>query len=594
MRGQREVSVVAKVKMTPSEAIVETLVAEGVDHVSGIVGSAFMDMLDLLPAAGIRFVPVRHEQGAGHMEDAWGRVTGKAGVAIGQNGPGITNMVTAVAAANMAHTPMVVISPSAGTATIGWDGFQESDQVSIFEAITKSTVQVTHPSRAADVLRTAFRRAYAERGPVLYDIPRDFFYGEIEEEILEPHRYRANVGGKGSDESLKRAAELIANAENPAIIAGKGVVDADAQEVVEALAEYLTAPVAASYLHNDAFPADHPLAVGPLGYMGSKAAMKLLSEADVVLALGSRLAVFGTVPQYDVDWFPKDAKFIQVDVNPKQIARTHPIEVGIVGDAREVGEELLRLLKERTEDRKPDEERLARIEAENKAWDEEQVSLAMEDGDPINPRRALLEISRALPDDAIVTTDIGNVCSTANGYLKFNKPRKFITAGTFGNCGFAYPAALGAQLACPDCPVIAIIGDGAWGMSLHETSTAVEQGLPVIACVFNNKKWGAEQRNQVDFYNNRFVGSEIEGPSFAEVAKAMGADGVRVEHPEDVREAFENALASGRPTVLEIMVDGTQLAPPFRRDALKMPVRFLDKYAETDHRNWSKEKVGAS
>jgi sulfoacetaldehyde acetyltransferase len=580
-------------KLTPSEAIVETLVAENVDHVSGIVGSAFMDMLDLFPAAGIRFVPVRHEQSAAHMEDGWGRVTGRAGVVVGQNGPGITNMVTSVAAANLAHTPMVVISPSAGTTTIGWDGFQESDQVSIFKAITKATVEVTHPSRAADVLRTAFRIAYAERGPVLYDIPRDYFYGEIEEAILQPHQYRADAKARGSEESLVKAAELLASARNPVIIAGKGVVDADAYETVKEIAEHLTAPVTTSYLHNDAFPANHHLAMGPLGYMGSKAAMKLLSEADVVLALGSRLSVFGTVPQYDIDWFPKSAKFVQVDINPKQIARTHPVEVGVVGDAREAGEDILKRLRAKTGDVKPDEERLRRIEAEKQRWEEELVSEAMVDGDPINPRRALLEISRALPDDAIVTTDIGNVCSTANGYLKFNKGRKFIAALTFGNCGFAYPAALGAQLARPDCPTVAIVGDGAWGMSLHETSTAVEQGLPVIACVFNNHKWGAEQKNQVDFYNNRFVGSNIEGPNFTEVARAMGADGVRVAHPEDVRDAFEEAISSGNPTVLEIMVDGTQLAPPFRRDALKLPVRFLDKYAETDHRNWAKETVGA-
>ncbi|MGH3090566.1 MAG: sulfoacetaldehyde acetyltransferase [Rubrobacteraceae bacterium] len=582
-----------KVKMTPSEAIVETLLAEGVGHVTGIVGSAFMDMLDLFPAAGIDFIPVRHEQSAAHMEDAFGRVTGRAGVVVAQNGPGMTNMVTSVAAANMAHTPMVVISPSAGTPTIGWDGFQEADQVSIFESITKATVEVTHPSRAADVLRTAFRIAYAERGPVLYDIPRDYFYGEIEEEILEPHRYRPSMKSGGSPEALDRAAELLAGAENPVIIAGKGVVDSDAQEVVGKIAERLTAPVAASYLHNDAFPTDHPLSVGPLGYMGSKAAMKLVSEADVVLAIGSRISVFGTVPQYDVDWFPKSAKIVQVDINPKQIARTHPIEVGVVGDAGQVGKEILSRL-ETGGDTAPDTGRIARIEDEKRAWEEEQYSLAMEDGDPINPRRALYEISRIMPEDAIVTTDIGNVCSTSNGYLTFNKGRKFLAALTFGNCGFAYPAALGTQIARPDCPVVAIVGDGAWGMSLHEVSTAVEQNLPVIACVFNNQRWGAEQKNQVDFYDNRYVGSMIEGPDFAEVARAMGAEGVRVDNPEEVGKAFEAALASGRPTVLDIQVDGEQLAPPFRRDALKMPVRYLEKYAATDHRNWSKETVGAS
>jgi sulfoacetaldehyde acetyltransferase len=319
----------------------------------------------------------------------------------------------------------------------------------------------------------------------------------------------------------------------------------------------------------------------------------LLSEADVVLALGTRLSVFGTVPQYDIDWFPKGAKFVQVDINPKQIARTHPVEVGVVGDAKAAGEEIFKWLKAKAKDAEPDKERLERIEAEKKRWEEEQVSEAMVDGDPINPRRALLEVSRALPEEAIVTTDIGNVSSTANGYLKFEKGRKFIAALTFGNCGFAYPAALGAQLARPEYPVVAVVGDGAWGMSLHEVSTAVEQGLPVIACVFNNHRWGAEQKNQVDFYNNRFVGSMIEGPDFAEVARAMGADGVRVDHPEDVRDAFEEALGSGNPTVLDIIVDGNQLAPPFRRDALKLPTRFLPKYAETDHRSWAKEKVEA-
>ncbi|MGB3635597.1 MAG: sulfoacetaldehyde acetyltransferase [Rubrobacteraceae bacterium] len=582
-----------KTKMTPSEAIVETLVAEGVDHVPGIVGSAFMDMLDLFPAAGIDFMPVRHEQSAAHMEDAWGRITGKAGVVIGQNGPGITNMVTSVAAANMAHTPMVVVSPSAGTPTIGWDGFQEANQVSIFESITKATVQVTHPSRAADALRTAFRLAYAERGPVLFDIPRNYFYGEIEEEILHPHQYRAEAGGSGAEEDLEKAAELLASAKRPVIMSGRGVKDANAYDSVREIAEHITAPVATSYLHNDAFPYDHELAVGPVGYMGSKAAMNLLSEADVVLALGTRISVFGTVPQYDLDWFPRDAKIIQVDVNPKQIARTHPVEVAIVGDAARVGAGISERLKAKTKDRTQDEARLKEIQGQKEEWENEKVSEAMVDGDPINPRRGLLEISKAMTDETIVTTDIGNVCSTANSYLQFNKGRKFITALTFGNCGFAYPAALGAQVARPDCPVVAVVGDGAWGMSLHEVSTAVEQNLPVIACVFNNHKWGAEQKNQVDFYNNRFVGSQIDGPNFAEVAKAMGADGVQVSDADEVGDAFREAMDAGRPTVLDIHVDGEQLAPPFRKDALNLPERFLSKYAETDHRNWAKEKVEA-
>lgn len=577
---------VTKVKMTPSEAIVETLVAEGIQHMSGILGSAFMDMLDLLPAAGIRFIPVRHEQSAAHMEDAYTRVTGKAGVCIGQNGPGITNMVTSVAAANMAHTPMVVISPSAGTPTIGWDGFQECDQVSVFESITKATVRVPHISRVADCLRTAFRIAYAERGPVLYDIPRDYFYGEIEEQILQPNQYRVDARGCGDSEQLDRAAELLASAKNPVIISGRGSVDSDGIEQVKEIAEYLTAPVAVSYMHNDAFPDDHPLAVGPIGYMGSKAAMNTLKDADVVLAIGTRLSVFGTLPCYDIDYFPKQAKIIQIDINPRNIARTHPIEVGIIGDAREASIEIVKRLKENNPTPKVIDGRLAAVATEKQKWEEELVSLAMVDGTPINPRRALLELRKALPDNAIITSDIGNVSSTANAYMKFNQSRKHIAALTFGNCGFAYPAAIGAKLAAPDCPVVAIVGDGAWGMSLHEVSTAVEQKIPVIACVFNNGAWCAEKKNQVDFYNNRFVGADIDGPNFAEVAKSMGANGITVENPEDLPAAFEAALKSDLPTVLNIRVDGSQLAPPFRKDALKMPVRYLPKYAHLDHRNW--------
>ncbi|WP_188725988.1 sulfoacetaldehyde acetyltransferase, partial [Lentibacillus populi] len=484
--------------------------------------------------AGIRFIPVRHEQSAGHMADAYERVSGTAGVIVGQNGPGITNMVTSVAAANQAHSPMVVISPSAGTGSIGLDGFQEANQVSIFEDITKETVRVTHKNRVADCLRTAFRIAYAERGPVLFDIPRDLFYGELEDYILEPNQYRADKRGSGDPVSIERAAALLKDAKNPVIISGRGSVDADGVDSVVKIAEHLTAPAACAYMHNDAFPADHPLAVGPIGYMGSKAAMHSLKKADVVLAIGTRLSQFGTLPCYDIDYFPKTAKIIQIDINPRQIGRTHPVEVGIIGDAKAASDEIYRRLQAAVPSPAKDSKRLAEVSSLKEAWDQELIDLAMVDGNPINPRRALLELTKALPENTIISTDIGNVSSTANAYLKFNQTRRHIAALTFGNTGFAYPAALGAQLAEPDTPVAAIIGDGAWGMSLHEVSTAVEQHIPVIACVFNNKAWAAEKKNQVDYYDDRYVGSNIEGPDFAEVAKSMGAIGYTIDKPEDI------------------------------------------------------------
>lgn len=577
-----------KMKMTPSEAIVETLVQENVKEIYGILGSAFMDMLDLLPTAGIEFIPVRHEQSGAHMADAYTRVSGTAGVVIGQNGPGITNMVTSVAAAYQAHTPMVVISPSAGTPTIGWDGFQEADQVSIFESITKETVRVTHTSRVADCLRTAFRIAYAERGPVLYDIPRDLFYGELEDAILAPHQYRTDARGAGDPSQIEKAVELLKNAEYPVIISGRGSVDSDGVDTVVDVAEYLSAPAAVSYMHNDAFPADHPLAVGPIGYMGSKAAMNTLKKADVLLAIGTRLSVFGTLPCYDIDYFPKDAKIIQIDINPRNIARTHPVEVGIIGDAKAASDEILKQLKAALSEPVKNQERMAEVAKEKEAWEQELVDLAMEPGNPINPRRALLELTKALPENTIISTDIGNVSSTANAYLKFNKPRRHIAALTFGNTGFSYPAALGAQIAEPDTPVVAIVGDGAWGMSLHEVSTAVEQNIPVIACVFNNRAWAAEKKNQVDYYDNRFVGSDIEAPEFAEVAQSMGALGYTIDKAEDIEGVIKEVLEKRKPAVVNIYVDGTQLAPPFRKDALKMPTRYLEKYKHLDHDSWKK------
>lgn len=575
-----------KLKMTASEAICETLVAEGVTHVSGIVGSAFMDLLDLFPAAGIRFIPVRHEQSAAHMEDAYARVTGKCGVVIGQNGPGITNMVTSVAAANMGHTPMVVLCPSAGTKTVGWDGFQECDTVSVFKAITKATIRLPHPSRAADCTRTAFRMAYALRGPVLLDIPRDYFYGDVEDYILQPHQYRVDDRGCGSIDSLKRAVELLATAKKPVIISGRGVVDTDSIDIVAKIAELLTAPVTCTYLHNDAFPYSHPLALGPIGYMGSKAAMNTVAEADVMLAIGTRLSVFGTTPQYDINYFPETAKIIQIDLNPLNIARTHPVEVGIIADAKAAAVEILAMLQAKLGDRPVDEARMQEISARKAAWDKEAEDLAMVEGNPINPRRVLFELNKALPEGAIVATDIGNVASTANTYFKFNEGRKHIAALTFGNTGFSYPAALGAKLGRQDCPVINIVGDGAWGMSLHEVSTAVQEDIPVIACVFHNTAWCAEKKNQIDFYNNRFIGVDIEAPNFGEVAMAMGAYGATIDRAENVGDALTEAIKSGRPAVLQFEVDGTQLAPPFRKDALNLPVRHLEKYQHLDYRKW--------
>jgi len=576
-------------RMTPSEAFVETLVAQGVTDVFGIVGSAYMDALDLFPAAGIRFVMVAHEQGAAHMADGYARVSGRHGVCIAQNGPGITNFVTAVAAAYWAHSPVVVVTPETGTMTLGLGGFQETEQLPIFSKITKYQAHVNNKARMAELTGRAFDRALLELGPSQLNIPRDYFYGDIEAEIPAPIRIERGAGGEAA---LAQAADLLAQAKFPVILSGGGVINADGWGEAVQLAELLQAPVACSYLHNDAFPASHPLWCGPLGYQGSKAAMKLMAKADVVLALGTRLGPFGTLPQHGLDYWPKHAKIIQVDADAKMLGLVKPISVGLCGDARAAAGALVERLKGRTLACQGNREaRLAEVRAEKAAWERELAewthekdswSLETAKGSShMHPRQMLRELERAMPARAMVSTDIGNICSVSNSYLRFDAPRSMFAAMAFGNCGYAFPTIVGAKLAAPDRPAIAYVGDGAWGMSFGELQTCVRENIPVTAVVFNNGQWGAEKKNHVDFYNNRFVGVNLEKqPSWAAVARAMGAEGLVVDRVSDVGPALAAAAKAqqeGRTTVLEMMVTA-ELGDPFRRDALSKPVRHLDKY----------------
>jgi len=563
------------VRMTPSEALVETLVAHGVDTVFGIVGSAYMDALDIFPAAGIRFISVAHEQNAAHMADGFSRATNRHGVCIAQNGPGITNFVTGIAAAYWAHSPVVCITPETGSLGVGLGGFQEANQMPIFSTITKYQVHINHPARIAELTNRAMTNAINERGPVQINIPRDYFYADIEAEI-PPVQYLER--GPGGPESLEAAAKLLAAAKFPVIMAGGGVIMADAVSEACALAEYLTAPVVTSYLHNDAFPASHELATGPLGYQGSKAAMRLIAKADVVLALGSRLGPFGTLPQHGMDYWPKDAQIIQVDADPRMLGLVKKIAVGICGDARQAAAALLQRLQAFTLPAKRNEARINEIRQAKDEWAKELAGWPSpsEDG-RIGPRQALAALARAMPKTAMVSTDIGNVCSVANSYLHFEQPRSFFAAMSFGNCGYAFPTVMGAKVARPDRPAVAYVGDGAWGMSLAEVMTCVREEIPAIAVVFNNLQWGAEKKNQIDYYGNRFVGTNLTNPSFADVARAMGAEGVRVSHVDQIGDALQAAVKSNRCTVLDVQLT-RELGEPFRRDALKKPVRYLDKY----------------
>ncbi|MGI8895721.1 MAG: sulfoacetaldehyde acetyltransferase [Casimicrobiaceae bacterium] len=592
MTDTKNLAITGKQRMTPSEAFVETLVANGVTDVFGIVGSAYMDALDLFPLAGIRFISVAHEQGGGHMADGYSRVSGRHGVCIAQNGPGITNFVTSVAAAYWAHSPVVCITPETGSMTLGLGGFQETEQLPIFSKITKFQAHVNNKARMAEMTGRAFDRALLELGPTQLNIPRDFFYGDIECEIPRPTVIERGAGG---EQSLDEAAQLLASATFPVILAGGGVVMANAQAEAVALAELLQAPVACSYLHNDSFPARHPLWCGPLGYQGSKAAMNLLAKADVVLALGTRLGPFGTLPQHGIEYWPLRAKIIQIDADAKMLGLVKPISVGICGDAKAAARALLaRLGKQALACHANRGARLADIAAEKRTWESELESWTHEK-DPwslevargsshMHPRQMLRELERAMPAGAMVSTDIGNICSVSNSYLRFDRPRSMFAAMSFGNCGYAFPTIVGAKVAAPERPAIAYVGDGAWGMSFGELQTCVRENIPVTAIVFNNGQWGAEKKNHVDFYDQRFVGVNLDKqPSWAAVARAMGAEGHTIDKVGDVGAALKAACEAqqqGKTTVLEMMVT-RELGDPFRRDALALPVRHLAKYRAT-------------
>ncbi len=596
----RRTPVVGMQKMTPSEAFVETMVANDVRHMFGIMGSAFMDAMDIFAPAGITLIPVVHEQGGAHMADGYFRASGKHGVVIGQNGPGISNCVTAIAAAYWAHSAVVMITPETGTMGMGLGGFQEANQLPMFREFTKYQGHVVNPKRMAEFTARCFDRAMSEMGPTQLNIPRDYFYGEIQCEIPKPMRVER---GSGGENSLNAAAELLANAKFPVILSGGGVVLADGVEACKALAERLGAPVCNGYLRNDSFPASHPLWAGPLGYQGSKAAMKLIAQADVVVALGSRMGPFGTLPQHGMDYWPKDAKIIQVEADHTNLGLVKKIHVGIHGDAKAVAQALLARLAGKTlacDSTKA--ERAQKIAAEKAAWEKElsawtherdAYSLDMIEeakhertfngGRYLHPRQVLRELEKALPPRVMVSTDIGNINAVANSYLRFEEPRSFFAPMSFGNCGYSLPTMIGAKLAAPERPAVAYAGDGAWAMSMVEIMTAVRHDIPVTAVVFHNRQWGAEKKNQVDFYNRRFVAGELESTSFAGIAKSMGAESIVVDDIEQVGPALQRAIDlqmnQKKTCVIEIMCT-RELGDPFRRDALAKPVRLLDKYKD--------------
>lgn len=567
-------------RISGSEAMVEALRKEGVDYVMGIVGSAFMDPLDLFPEAGIRFIQVRHEQSASLMAEGYGRITGRPGVCIGQNGPGITNLVTGIASAQLNHSPVVALTPAVISAGIGTKAFQEIDQMRVLSPIVAWQLQVNRPERMSEGIRGAFRAALALRGPAQVDIPRDMYYAEWEETPLDPPSYRTSgrLGGANEDD-LQRAVQAITGAKKIAILAGLGAVESDAQHDIDRLAELLSSPVATVWQHNDAILNSRPLSTGSIGYQGSQAAMRLVADADVVIALGTRLNAFGTTPQWGLDFWPKTAKLIHNSMNPLDIGALRPVHAGLVGDCKAVTRQLIAALQGQALS-VDGAARRAQVAQEKQRWAAALREMSLIDGAQIQPRRAMWEVAQALHGmDVAVVADVGNISGSANAYFdRFDQGRRWFGAGSLGGIGVSYPTALGVKLGRPELPVVALVGDGAWSMTMQEVMTAVRERLNVCAVILNNRIYGAERRNQYDFFGERYFFTDLQNPSFAEIARTMGAHGVSVDKAEDIGPAIQAALKVDRPSVVEVHIDPDVMNEPYRRDALKMPLRVTDKY----------------
>lgn len=560
----------------------------GIEHAFGIIGSAMMPISDLFPKAGITFWDCGHECNAGMMADGFTRASGKMSMMIAQNGPGITNFVTPVKTAYWNHTPLLLVTPQAANMTMGQGGFQEVPQMAVFEDMVAYQEEVLHPSRIAEVLNRVIMQAKRASAPAQINVPRDFWTQVIEIElppIVDIER------PEGSKKAIAHAIELLSNAKFPVILNGGGVVIGGAIEDTIALAERLDAPVCCGYQHNDSFPGGHPLFAGPLGYNGSKAGMKLIAKADVVLALGTRLNPFSTLPGYGIDYWPTEAAVIQVDINPDRIGLTKPITVGIVGDAKQVTNSILAQLTATAGDAGR-EERKATIEKIKADWDKELATMDHEEDDPgtnwnervrkrqpemITVRMAWRAVKSVLPKDAIISTDIGNNCAIGNAYPTFEQGRKYLAPGMFGPCGYGFPAILGAKIAKPDVPVVGFAGDGAFGISINEMTACGRDGWPGITMViFHNYQWGAEKRNTTLWYHDNFVGTELNpNVSFAGIAKACGVEGVQATTMDDLSSKLDAAIKAqmeeGKTTFIEVLIN-QELGEPFRRDAMKEPV----------------------
>ena len=558
-------------RMKAGEAVVEILRQEGVSKIFGIVGSSFLDILDpLYDRDDIEFVGVRHEQGGALMADGFSRISGAPSVCLVTNGPGVLNLTYGVASAYVSHSPVVVLAPSASRDHQYRDSTQEFDQVSLFKAITKASFPINKIERLPDAMRQAFRVATSGKmGPVLLDIPRDLLPGaEVDLELLPPDSYRTGQTRSRGDRNLvDRAARTLLSAQRPVIVAGGGINWSDASQQVTELADALGAAIVTSYGRADAVPNDHPYFLGHLGRLGAQEGIEAIRQADVILAAGTRLGQ--STAFFDNRFVPADARIVQIEIDPQEIGRNYPVEVGIEGDARAVLEDVLERVREA--EPRPNAQWVAEIndwfQRRKERLDEE----GRDDSDPIKPQRVYAELRKVMPRDAIIGLDAGLAPNFGQDRLLYHQPRSLMTSLDLGGLGFSFPASLGAKFAAPDRPVVNFNGDGGFLFNAQEFETAVRYGLKVVTVVMNNSCWGSEKAYQRFAFNERYVGADTSNPRFDQYAELFGGTGFYVDRPQDIAEVFEQALQVDGPSIIEIPTDPDEMPRPARLSEVQGP-----------------------
>ncbi|MCP8318540.1 MAG: biosynthetic-type acetolactate synthase large subunit [Candidatus Methylarchaceae archaeon HK01B] len=537
------------VEMSGAEALIEALYKEKVEVIFGLPGGAIIPVYDVLLDSKIRHILGRHEQSVAHMAEGFARASGRVGVCMATSGPGATNLVTGIANAYMDSSSVVAMTGQVPTSMIGRDAFQEVDIIGITTPITKHNFQPKYASEIPKTVKMAFHIASTGRpGPVLIDIPKDVQNQTADMVFpnkVEIQGYNPNISPHPLQ--VKKAIDLLTKAEKPIIMAGGGVILSNTSQKLQVIVELLLAPVITTLMSKGCFPENHPLSLGVLGMHGSAEANKLISEADVILAAGVR---FSDRTTGKIDEFCPDAKIIHIDIDPSEIGKNKAIDVPIVGDLSKTLDMLYDSLAKRLEKRE-DSPWLKKVRQTR----EEFKGIIIDQGKGLSPPKLLKKLRELLPNNSVITTEVGQNQMWASLYFKVFEPRTFISSGGLGTMGFGFPAAIGAKVARPDVPVIDIAGDGSFGMTANSLATSVVEKIPVIVVILNNSMLGMVAQWQRLFYNRRYSAVELGvAPDFVKLAEAFGAQGFRIDSIDEFTKVVKGALKSEVTTVIDVPI----------------------------------------